>query len=57
LRRVQIFTSNGKLVKSLKLNEASRLTTVNVGELEEGMYLVQLTDKNGAIKTKRIVKQ
>ncbi|NMJ87900.1 MAG: T9SS type A sorting domain-containing protein [Thaumarchaeota archaeon] len=57
LRRVQIFTSSGKLMKSFELNNNSITSVLNISDLKEGMYLVQLTDKNGAIKTKRIVKQ
>ncbi len=57
LVNAKIYQLNGTLVKKVKFNSAGKLLVVNVSSLKEGIYLLQLESKDGAIRTKRFIKE
>lgn len=54
--RMEIYNMNGQQVRSQILTVAGGLQTINITDLQTGMYIINLTTNSGVI-TKRIVKQ
>ncbi|MFT6036061.1 MAG: hypothetical protein ACI9XJ_001639, partial [Marivirga sp.] len=51
-----IYTANGKLVNSVA-SSGSTIITIDISAFEQGVYLLQMQDAQGAIRTKRFIKQ
>ncbi|PTB88250.1 hypothetical protein C9994_17935, partial [Marivirga lumbricoides] len=54
---LSIYTSNGQYVKSQSLSGSTENAVIDIQSLKQGMYLLQIKDNKGALRTKRFVKQ
>jgi hypothetical protein len=55
IREVVVYDMKGKLV--LSQNATERLLTLNVGKLDQGAYVIEITTKEGTIYHERFVKE
>lgn len=54
MKNLQLFSVEGKLVKSNTLQEGSTLHTLKVGDLAPGTYFLRLTDKDGNVENHKV---
>ncbi len=54
---VEIFDTNGKIVKKVTPVPYSKMLTLEIGNLSAGIYLIQLLDSKGNSRVARFVKQ
>ena len=52
IKRVDLYNALGQLVKSV--NCGDNVVDVNVGDLQNGMYIVNVVDNNGEIMSKKV---
>ncbi len=50
-------SSNGQMVRSMEIKNASGQTIIQTGDLKAGMYIIRLEDKNGSVQTLKVIKQ
>lgn len=52
IEQVDVFNTMGQLVKTVKCND--NIVNVNVSDLQNGMYVVNVIDNNGEVSSKKI---
>jgi hypothetical protein len=52
IEQVDVFNTMGQLVKTVKCND--NIVNVNVSDLQNGMYIVNVIDNNGEVSSKKI---
>ena len=52
---IRVFNPMGTLVKSIELNKNLSIFTMNVEDLNSGVYQVSISDNNGTTKTNHLV--
>ncbi len=54
---ISVYNSNGQFIMNHQLNSTDKEAKLNVSEFKQGMYLLQVKDVKGALRTKRFIKQ
>ena len=52
LEQVSVFNTMGQLLKTVKCN--GNVVNVNVSDLQNGMYIVNVIDNNGEVSSKKV---
>lgn len=52
IEQVNVFNTMGQLVKTVKCND--NIVNVNVSDLQNGMYIVNVIDNNGEVSSKKV---
>ncbi|MBK6263466.1 T9SS type A sorting domain-containing protein [Marivirga sp. S37H4] len=54
---LSVYTANGQFVKNQRVKQTEKQAQLNIADLKQGMYLLQVKDAKGALRTKRFIKQ
>lgn len=53
IMNAELYDTNGRLIKSIK---AADISTIPVNELNKGMYILKLQEKNGSVESVKLIK-
>jgi photosystem II stability/assembly factor-like uncharacterized protein len=57
IQELSVYNAAGQFVMNQQVNKSEKETRLNVSSWDQGLYLIQIKDSKGALRTKRFIKQ